>query len=424
MSVRTPTRSACFQPDNYTELALFTNREALLADLADRLRSVLEPGAPGEARILVRGHRGVGKSILTRQAIEKVIGEVGALRVVVDGARGAHGPDEMLRRMAKDLGREATENATDEGVRKGAEILQRFASVTRVSVKEVRQWSRALQLGTALKSKLIDAVQIEFGISGTVTRVRNVEESYERAVDAVFLRDRLQDFVTDCRAAGEHVILFADNLDQVGYAEIKEDVQRVTDLARMILGLLDCVVVANLRTEFVSADLRKLYSSEVVVPGLGGEELLRIAKTRMGSARPDRRLLLKEAGFDTIATVLATWTSNAWGYLSWLADLDYERIDFEPDDRERLRAALTHLSEQRFAGLRRDEILRVAGAFGTHPDAFLTAQELDTHGITGEVRERAVRYGALVPDWLLSPDRYMLAPGLHFLCVPEPPASG
>jgi len=44
--------------------------------------------------------------------------------------------------------------------------------------------------------------------------------------------------------------------------------RRVTDLAKAILGFRDCVVVANLRTEFVSADLRKLYSNDVVVPGL------------------------------------------------------------------------------------------------------------------------------------------------------------
>ena len=412
-----PTRSACFQPDNYTDLALFTNREELLNDLVERLKSVLEPGAPGQARILVRGHRGVGKSILTRKALDMVVQSPGALRVIVDGAQTGHGPDAVLKRIAADLGREATENANDPGVQKGAELLQRFAAATKVSVKEVRQWSRNLQLGATLKSKLIDSVQVEFGISGAASRVRTVEETYERAVDADFLKDRVQDFLVDCRAAGEHVVLFVDNLDQVGYAEIAEDVRRVTDLAKVILGFTDCVVVANLRTEFVSADLRKMHAHPVEVKGLEPEALLRIAKTRMGSANQAKRLLLKEAGFEAITMQLASWTTNAWGLLTWLADLDYERIDFPPDDGERLREALLRIAENRFAGLRADEIRRIAEAFKAGPNQFLTGVELDTHGLTQELRERALRYGALVPDWLLSPDRFMLSPSLHFLCV-------
>jgi AAA ATPase domain len=414
----TPTRSACFQPDNYVDLALFTNREELLSDLVERLKSVLSPGAPGQARILVRGHRGVGKSILTRKALDEVISSPGALRVIVDGAQTGHGPDAVLKRIAADLGREATENANDPALQKGAELLQRFAALTKVSVKEVRQWSRNMQLGASIKSRLVESVQVEFGISGAASRVRTVEESYERAVDADFLKDKVQDFLSDCRAAGEHVVLFVDNLDQVGYAEIAEDVRRVTDLAKAILGFRDCIVVANLRTEFVSADLRKLYSNEVVVKGLEPEELLRIAKTRMSSANADKRLALKEAGFEALAAKLASWTTNAWGYLSWLADLDYERIDFSPEEGDRLREALLRIAENRFAGLRSEEIRRVAAAFKGAPSQFLTGAELDTHGVTQELRERALRYGALVPDWLLSPDRYMLSPGLHFLCEP------
>jgi AAA ATPase domain len=413
-----PTRSACFQPDNYLDLGLFTNREELLGDLVERLRSVLEPGAPGQARILVRGHRGVGKSILTRKAIDTVVASIAALRVVVDGAQTGHGPDAVLKRIAADLGREATENANDPAVQKGAELLQRFAALTQVSVKEVRQWSKSLQLGASIKSKLVESVQVDFGISGAASKVRTVEESYVRNVDADFLKDKVQDFLTDCRAAGEHVVLFVDNLDQVGYAEIEEDVRRVTDLAKAILGFRDCVVVANLRTEFVSADLRKLYSNHVEVPGLVAEELVRIAKTRMASVGREKRLALDEAGFEALAIKLASWTTNAWGYLSWLADLDYERIDFSADDDERLRAALLHIAENRFAGLRAEEIRRVAAAYKVGPAQFLTAAELDTHGVTQEVRERALRYGALVPDWLLSPDRYMLSPGLYFLCGP------
>src|SRR6185437_8292542 len=116
------------------------------------------------------------------------------------------------------------------------------------------------------------------------------------------------------------------------------------------------VVVANLRTEFVSADLRKLYANEIVVPGLAPEELVRVAGARMGSANEARQRALKDGGFYRLAERLSSWTTNAWGYLCWLADLDYETIDFSPDDDAALRKALLGLADKHYAGLRREEI--------------------------------------------------------------------
>lgn len=82
-----PTRTACFKPDEYEDLHLFANRSALREELSRMLASFLEPGAPGQARVLVRGQRGVGKSMLSRAAIADVVRELGPLSVVVDGAR-------------------------------------------------------------------------------------------------------------------------------------------------------------------------------------------------------------------------------------------------------------------------------------------------------------------------------------------------
>lgn len=89
---RKAARTACFQPDEYRDLALFANRSDQLEELTGALHGFLEPGAPGQGRILVRGHRGVGKSMLTRRAIDNVRATHGPLTVIVDGARAGHGP--------------------------------------------------------------------------------------------------------------------------------------------------------------------------------------------------------------------------------------------------------------------------------------------------------------------------------------------
>ncbi len=410
-----PIRSACFQPDNYTDLALFADREAVVDDLASTLESFLAPGAPGEGRVLVRGHRGVGKSILTRAALQKVVDTLGPLTVTVDAARTAHGPDAFLRRLAADLAREAITNVTDKTLVASGELLKRFSESTKISVRETQQWTRSLQLGLSTKYRFLDKVQFEFGLTRTQGRSRTVEESYERIVDDDFLRELIQEFLSDCRTTGQYVVLFFDNLDQVGYGEIEEDVKRVTNLARHLFSLKDAVIVANLRSEFVSADLRKLYSHEITVEGMKPEELMLVAEARIKSTTEAVRKALEAARFMELARQLTTWSENAWGFLNWLTFFDYETIDFAPNDTETLRQKLMRFAERRYAGLRATELERLGGIFRNDPSRFLTAIELDTHGITGELRERAVRYGALVPDWLLSPDRYMLAPGLHFL---------
>jgi hypothetical protein len=357
----------------------------------------------------------VGKSILTRAALQKVVDTLGPLTVTVDAARTAHGPDAFLRRLAADLAREAITNVTDKTLVASGELLKRFSESTKISVRETQQWTRSLQLGLSTKYRFLDKVQFEFGLTRTQGRSRTVEESYERIVDDDFLRELIQEFLSDCRTTGQYVVLFFDNLDQVGYGEIEEDVKRVTNLARHLFSLKDAVIVANLRSEFVSADLRKLYSHEITVEGMKPEELMLVAEARIKSTTEAVRKALEAARFMELARQLTTWSENAWGFLNWLTFFDYETIDFAPNDTETLRQKLMRFAERRYAGLRATELERLGGIFRNDPSRFLTAIELDTHGITGELRERAVRYGALVPDWLLSPDRYMLAPGLHFL---------
>lgn len=311
--------------------------------------------------------------------------------MTVDAARTGHGPDAFLRRLAGDLSKEAIENVTDSTLVACAELLRRFSESTKVTVRETQQWTRSLQLGTSVKYQFLDKVQFEFGLTRAKTRSRTVEDSYERTVDDNLLRELIQEFLSDCRGAGQHTVLFLDNLNQVGYGEIEEDVKRVTNLG-------------------------KLYSHEIAVEGMGAEELLMVARARMLRASEKSRKELQEAGFLELARQLTRWTNNAWGFLNWLMFLDYQAINFSPDDEKSLRQALMRFAEQRYAGLRREEIEQIGKVFrGEEPTRFLTAGELDTHGITRELLERAVRYGALIPDWLLSPDRYMLAPGLHFL---------
>lgn len=413
----TPTRSACFRPDEYKELKLFANRHVLLDDIVETLKSFLEEDGPGEGRVLVRGHRGVGKSMLMRKAIDHVVHALHVLRVEVDCAAVVHGEEAVLRELCRALSEELLTNVNDAGLRAQAEVLRRLSGLTRVKVKEVKQWSTSLKLGLSYNYKMTDALQFEFGLTRVAGRSREVEESSERTIDAPFLREFIHLLVEDCVQSSEKIklIVFVDNLDQAGHAEIEGDVRRVTDLARYLFTLRKCLVVATIRTEFTSTDFNKLYSENIAVPGMLAEELCEVAEKRMSMAGQRRQKALQDADFRTLAKTLARCTDNAWGFLCWLAALDYASFESKVDDMEGLIDVLGPLMTQQHSGLREDELERIARAFEADPNGFLTNEDLVRAGIELDFRERALKYAALVPDWWLNPDRYMLSPRLHFL---------
>jgi len=418
----TPPRSACFKPDKYDDVALIANRDREREDLAATLASFVAPGGPGEGRVLIRGDRGVGKSILTRAVLADIVSEYGPLCVIVDGGKAQHGQDAFLRNLCRDLAKEVSENTTDANLATAAEVLRRLARASKVAAKEVRQWSTTLKFGVNLKSQLLNSVQFEFGLERAKGHSAMVEESYERDIDAPFLAELLQQMLTDCHNADQFVVIFADNLDQVGYGELDEDVKRVSDLARQIFGLDHAVLVANLRTEFVSADLRKLYSVERWIKGLEPQGLLAIAKKRMELAGEKQREALVSAGFDTFTRELSQRTENAWAFLSWLAFLDYEPIDFvKGEEVAALQRSLPRFAVTRFGGLTQAEIERLCACFRENPNQTATVADLESKGVDQGLLTRAARYGALIPDLLLSPSTYALCPGLHFCRGPAAP---
>lgn len=411
-----PPRSACFRPDAYKDLKLFADRAEDTDDLVSRLDSFLVPDSPNDAHLLVRGQRGVGKSILVRRALDLVQQRRAVLVAEVDCAVVGVGPENVLRKLARRLADEAIENALDERLRSEANLLGRLTDATKVKAREVRTWSEQLKLSAAAIYKLADTISFEFGMSRAAGKSREVEETSERAVDAPFLQLLIADFLADCARVEQKVILFVDNLDQAAYPEHKEDVERITDVVRFLAGLRGGVVLMTLRTEFVSRDLLKLCPSNVEIPPMDTEGLCEVATVRMRHAGAEQRTKLKSAHFDEIAKELSRWTGNPWGFLAWLHHLDYQRkVDVSAADPETLVTALLPAARMLYPGVKEADLRQIAKAFSGAPNDLHPADELTSRGVTPELLKQAIAYGALIPDWLLEPHGYYLPPQLHFL---------
>lgn len=416
----TPPRSACFRPEAYDSLELFADRQNDLQDLIATIDGFVQgPGAEG--RILLHGARGLGKSMLARRALHTICERRrGLLYAEADCARLSTGPEAVLRQIARSL-TAAVEQRPSSGrdVLHAAQILSRIAISTKVKAKEVRTWQQNLKIGVSATSKLLNTVAFEFGLARAAGKSREVEETFERNVDTTFLGELLADFLTDCRREDLEVLLFVDNLDQAAYAERQEEVRQVMDLARLLLTLRHAVVVMTLRQEFVSRDLPKYESLTMALPGMDPAGLRMVAERRMDEASPQRQQALKEAGFETLIEYLSGWTDNPWGFLKSLAALDFERVDLRGATAPQLRQALLDHAGKVFPRLRSEELASLGAAFRGAPAGFRARHELEAAGISDELRERAAGVYALIPDWILdpAPQRYQLAPQLHFLAV-------
>ncbi|MEO5730247.1 MAG: ATP-binding protein [Byssovorax sp.] len=412
-----PPRSACFRPDEYKDLKLFADRRDEREELISVLDSYLEPGGPGDVRVLLRGQRGVGKSMLARKVIAE-LGQRWALLVAeADCAMIGVGPEAVLRALARTLADEAAENALSEEVRRGAEIVSRIASATKVKARDVRSWSQQLKLGISATSKLYDKLAFEFGMTRIVGHSKEIEESFERTVDAAFLQELIATFLGDCARTEQKIVIFVDNLDQAANPERKEDVEQVVDLARFLFGLRAGVVVMTLRTEFVSRDLHKLYSYALEVDPMTPDGLCEVAAERIAQSGTRQRKALEEANFKAVTKTLSGWTGNAWGLLTWLQHLDYAKVDVSGAEAAKLREALFRPIHALFPGLHDKELRDIAAPFAEKPNGFLTREELIKERLSEELIDRAISYHALVPDWLLEAHGYYLPPQLHFLAA-------
>lgn len=418
----TPPRSACFRPENYRSLDLFADRTADLQYLTETIDGFVQ-GPDAEARILVHGARGVGKSTLARKALEEVCARWKLLLFAeADCATLGTGPDAVLREIARSLTSAVEARDTGRELKQAAQILGRLAACTKIKAKEVQTWQKNLRIGVSATSKLLDTVAFEFGMTRAAGRSKEVEESFERNVDATFLRELIADFLGDCRRDDLVALLFVDNLDQAAYAERQEEVRQIVDLARLLFTLRHAVVVMTLRREFVSRDLPKYDSLTFEVPGMDVRGLLEVATARMAQAAPHKQQALKEAGFDTLADLISGWTDNPWGFLKSLTALDFCRVDLRGATASLLRKVLLEEARKVFPRLSPEELTTIASAFRGHSSVLRSREDLRRAGVSDELRDRAASEHALIADWILdaTPQSYILAPQLHFLAAADP----
>lgn len=269
-----------------------------------------------DARILVTGDRGVGKSILTR-AVLKSLGDRNPKTVVpiyVD-SRNLRLRQSLVQ-MAKDLVGRLRPLATGhrEEVLPLLDQLELLTKGDRVSQAKVNEI--ATKYGSKAKAG-IDAV-VKLGSEFTWEQTRHVGTT--TGVEADVTEDLLRSALTALLGFMAEqrypwmVVVFYDNLDQMLADHGDDDVLAVF---RRTLEIGPCLAIVHIRTEAFVDDLGREITEKFEVGPLGLGELIEVLERRLMFAPPEVKKALAQPANREALNRLASCTGNVLTFLRW-----------------------------------------------------------------------------------------------------------
>jgi hypothetical protein len=297
-----------------------TEREKLLGILEDYRATAMETGTASarEARLLISGERGVGKSILTR-------------RVLADFK--ARHPDQVVA---------ATIDARSLQYRA---VLSEIASALVTQVRPQAESHRKELLPLldyvellATRSQVQDSqtasIQTKYGVSAglgtealvkltslfTWERTRQVAATTQATLTVTdsLLHTAIDLLLGELARSPWFVVIFYDDLDQ---ALTGTDSDEILSLFRRVLELRPCIALVHVRTECCVENLNREVTENVEIRGLQAVELAELLRRRLETApREVKEALGPQANWRAIDQ-LAELTTNPLVFLRWILGL-------------------------------------------------------------------------------------------------------
>jgi hypothetical protein len=302
----------------------FVNRPAEAERLKRRLRDWIHY-RKSDGLLLIRGERGIGKSIFGRSVLQDIACEFPkrVLPVVVN--ERFVGDRSSLRKLAQALAteaRDALERAgrAEEITRWVQPLLELiFADRISLGVKTGQSLERSeggehsISLLQALSSKGFVHTRSQTNLGLEVgTSLDVTPELLKQAVIA--LLEHLKDSFT--------VIIFFDDLDQ---AANMDNMERARATVEGVLELTPCIALLHLRTEISLPDVQREAPNGILLDLLPPAELLRLVKHRLEhtnnseAAQRDRKLMASTPGAWVPFEAFLAATGNPYIYLRWMS---------------------------------------------------------------------------------------------------------
>jgi hypothetical protein len=293
------------------------NRNAERKKLFKLLTEHLAAGN-GQGRILVTGDRGVGKSILTRAVIDEFVraNQDCVVSVRVNG-RGV-GYRAFLQTFARDLAQALRPHAkrwnkTD--VDRWLDELVAFTNASQISRAQAESLARRYGAGADVTG---DALIYKIAAKFTWEETRSLGVTHQSVLNVTdeLLHEAIAQTLERLRAAEApiSIVVFYDDLDQAFSTGAGADVESAM---QRVLELQPCIAVAHIRSEALSANVRRVITNEVSVGPLPPSELLAVLRRRVETTKNKAVKTTFKTELYKPFEQLASITGNALAFLKW-----------------------------------------------------------------------------------------------------------
>ena len=295
-------------------------REQLLSVLEDYRNTAMEAGSASarEARILISGERGVGKSILTR----KVLADFGARH-----------PDQVITATidARSLQYRAVLTEIAKAL---VEQVRPQAQKHRQNLLPLLSYVELLATQSQVQKSQTEAIQTKFGIGAGIgieaiaklTGMLNWEQSRQSTtgvqttltVTDNLLHTAIDLLLAELAQSPWFVVIFYDDLDQ---AITGAGADEILSLFRRVLELHPCIALVHVRTECCVDNLKREITENVELPGLEADAMQDLLRRRLETApREIKEALGLEKNWHALVQ-LAGLTRNPLVFLRWVLGL-------------------------------------------------------------------------------------------------------
>lgn len=401
---------------------LLVNREQELGWLAENVEAYLTMEGPRSGRTFcIIGDKGIGKSILTRRALDRVRAKHSASTLIIEiDCRRWHSAREILAAIADAavqelISLESAKVSIAPELLEAAQILRTIASMSTVTLRVVherlQQYKIAAKFGASLE--LLKALDVGLGIS-----LQRSEKSIEAlegitSLDEVQLLRMFRAFFNDLHDHDLYTTVYIDNLDELRHSyrtEADRDKVRSEIGHVLALHLAPIALVLNARTYFETAIPRSIKRRRIL-GSLTSTQLREIVAGRI-AREPEavRRVLLEPAAQEVIQR-LATMASTPMALLVWFGFL----VEEDALSVANLRSALDRFVETLYTTVPLRVLREVVRVFPTPTEPIDRAALLEGCGnneaILAQLQDRQV----VLPRDFWNPTEFTLDPEIQFL---------
>ena len=406
-----PRLGAAWGRSTSVEPADLVNRDAerdqLLRILEDYRSTAIEThtASAREARILISGERGVGKSILTRRVLADFeAGHPGQVIAATVDARSLH-----YRAVLAEIAKALVTRVQPQAEKHRPELLPLLSYVGLLATHSQVQKSQT------------ESIQKKFGIGAGVgvealvklTSLFNWEETRQLSatvqatltVTDSLLHTAIDLLLGELAQSPWFVVIFYDDLDQALAGTGSEE---ILSLFRRVLELRPCIALVHVRTECCVENLGREITENVEIPGLDGKGLAELLRRRLESAPAEARQVLGSEENWRVIHQLAGLTQNPLVFLRWVTGF-LRTQDVPPADGWATDAALQSIisTAAPVQGFDRSVVSKVVAVIDGLP-RWSSRQALqglgDKAGFTGQDIEDLEKLGLLVPRYRFRPE--------------------